>query len=204
MAPTVPPDGSHDREPSRSRAASGGPEGPRLENTANNSSARPLDRGPNRAEKRRDRFATRAVQWRASSLQRCRQCGRVPRSDASPVTIRLRDSIAGYGGLQHCGSVHACPVCSATILVGRALEIGAVLAQAVAEGHVLGFVTFTMRHRRSQPLKGLWDAAGGAWGRATSGREWRAVHGVDGVVVGWVRVWAPSGPWGPTHGLTSG
>jgi hypothetical protein len=105
------------------------------------------------------------------------------------VTIRLRESIAGYGGLQHCGSVHSCPVCSATILVGRALEIGAVLAQAVAEGHELGFVTFTMRHRRSQPLKQLWDAAGVAWGRATSGKYWVAAQGDDGSVVGWVRVW---------------
>jgi hypothetical protein len=85
--------------------------------------------------------------------------------------------------------VHACPVCSATILVGRALEIGAVLAQAVAEGHVLGFVTLTMRHRRHEALKGLWDAAGVAWARATTGREWRAVQGDDGTVVGWVRVW---------------
>jgi hypothetical protein len=129
------------------------------------------------------------VLWRASSLQRCRHCGRVPRSDAAPVTIRLREGIGGFGNLQHCGSVHSCPVCSATILVGRALEIGAVLAQAAAEGHELGFVTFTMRHRLSQPLRGLWDAAGAAWGRATTGKQWRAVHGVDGVVVGWVRVW---------------
>jgi hypothetical protein len=63
-----------------------------------------------------------------------------------------------------------------------------VLAQAVAEGHVLAFGTFTMRHRRSQPLKGLWDAAGAAWQRAISGRSWHAVKGKHGVI-GWVRVW---------------
>jgi hypothetical protein len=113
----------------------------------------------------------------------------VPRSDAAPVTIRLRDSIGGFGNLQHCGSVHSCPVCSATILVGRALEIGAVLAQAVAEGHELGFVTFTMRHRLHEPLAGLWDAAGVAWKRVTTGRQWIAAQGDDGSVVGWVRVW---------------
>ncbi len=105
------------------------------------------------------------------------------------MTIRLRDSIAGFGNLQHCGSVHSCPVCSATILVGRALEIGAVLAQAVEEGHELGFVTFTMRHRLHEPLAGLWDAAGVAWRRCISGKYWVAAQGDDGAVVGWVRVW---------------
>jgi hypothetical protein len=103
--------------------------------------------------------------------------------------MRLRESIAGFGGLQHCGSVHSCPVCSATILVRRALEIGAVLAQAAAEGHQLGFVTFTMRHRLHEPLAGLWDAAGAGWKRATGGKAWTAVQGADGAVVGWVRVW---------------
>ncbi len=181
-------------------APSGPAAGRSLENTANKVSP---SEGPQRSdlpvvpnvpvqkdrtEKRRDRFATRAVLWRASSLQRCRQCGRVPRSDAAPVTIRLREAIAGYAGLQHCGSVHSCPVCSATILVGRALEIGAVLAQAVAEGHVLAFGTFTMSHRSHEPLKGLWDAAGAAWRRSISGKGWVTVKGPHGVV-GWVRVW---------------
>ncbi len=181
MTSTVPADDPANRGPEA-------PQGPPLENTANNSSPGVPDRGLNRAEKRRDRYSTRAVLWRASSLQRCRHCGRVPRSDAAPVTMRLRESIAGYSGLQHCGSVHSCPVCSATILVHRALEIGAVLAQAVAQGHVLGFVTFTMRHRLHEPLVALWDAAGAAWKRSTGGKGWVAVQGAYGVV-GWVRVW---------------
>ena len=126
--------------------------------------------------------------WRLSSLQRVTHCGRVTRSAGSGPTVRMRDGVAGYAGLQHCGSVWACPVCSSLILVQRALEIGAVLGQAVAEGHALGFGTFTMRHRQGQALAALWGAAGQAWSRATGGEAWVAVQGDRGVA-GWVRVW---------------
>jgi hypothetical protein len=70
----------------------------------------------------------------------------------------------------------------------RALDIGAVLGQAVNEGHGLGFGSFTMRHHRSQALRGLWTAASKAWGRATSGGAWVTIQDAHGVI-GWVRVW---------------
>jgi hypothetical protein len=79
-------------------------------------------------------------------------------------------------------------VCGASILTHRALEMGAVLGQALAEGHVLGFGTLTMRHRQGQPLKALWEAAGAAWGDATKGRPWERDQAAYGLV-GWVRVW---------------
>lgn len=80
----------------------------------------------------------------------------------------------------------ACPVCASRILVHRALEIGAVLGQAIAQGHALGFVTLTMHHREGQSLELLWSAAQKAWQRSISGRGWVAV---DHLVDGWVRVW---------------
>jgi len=103
------------------------------------------------------------------------------------VGLRERNGVAGFAGLQHCGSVWACPVCSAQILTVRALEIGCVLAPAVEEGFALAFGTLTMRHRRGQSLGALWEAAGAAWARATSGRSWRAAKSAG--VEGWVRVW---------------
>ena len=160
--------------------AGGGP----LENTANNSSP-DLD---GRLSRRRSRWLLRSLLWRGSSLQRVRHCGRVTRMKGSGVTVRSRDGIAGYAGLQHCGSVWSCPVCSAQILTHRALEIGSVLGQAVTEGRALGFGTFTMRHRQGQRLAKLWDSAGRAWGRATSGGSWQRVKLAYGVE-GWVRVW---------------
>lgn len=165
---------------SAGQAAGGGP----LENIANNSSPGPSAR----AEKRDHRYALRALLWRLSTLRRLRHCGRVHRGGVEAITVRNSDIGAGFAGLQHCGSVWTCPVCSAQILTHRALEIGAVLGQAVAEGYSLGFVTFTMRHRQGQALEALWRAAGTAWGRSTSGKAWVDQSGRYGVV-GWVRVW---------------
>lgn len=157
--------------------------GSRLENTANNLS--PGDR-------RRLRFERREVLWRASGLQRVRHCGRVPRSLEDGVQLRCREGVGGYAGLQHCGSVWADPVCAGRILLHRSLEIGAVLGQAVAQGHPLGFITLTMRHHLAQALALLWAAGQKGWQRAISGKGWVAVQPL---VEGWVRVWEVSFSW---------
>ncbi|MEG5182129.1 protein rep, partial [Microcoleus sp. A2-D5] len=156
---------------------SAGPQAPPLENTANNLSA---------DDRRRLRWDRRSLLWKASSLQRVRHCGLVPTSNAGSVTMRCRDSLAGFAGLQHCGSVWSCPVCSSRILVHRALEIGSVLGEAIRQGHPLGFVTLTMHHRKGHALDLLWAAGQKGWQRAISGRGWVAV---EELVEGWVRVW---------------
>lgn len=130
--------------------------------------------------------------WRASKLKRIRHCGRVPRSNEGAVTFRVLDAVGGYSGVQHCGSVWACPVCAGRILVHRALEIGAVLGRAIEQGHPLGFVTLTMRHHQGQELAELWGAASKGWRRSISGKGWVAV---EPMVEGWVRVWEV------THGI---
>ncbi len=140
---------------------------------------------PERAGRRADRYSARAVLWRASSLRRCRHCGRVPRS-AGAVTLRVRGGVAGYAGLSHCASVWACPVCGARIRWRRSIEVGQVLASAVGEGRPLVFVTLTMRHHQAQALASLWAGAGSGWKRAISGKGWVSVSENVG---GWVRVW---------------
>lgn len=124
--------------------------------------------------------------WQASSLQRVRHCGRVPRSNDEGVGLRLSEGVAGIAGLQHCGSVWADPVCAGRILLHRALEIGAVLGRAIGQGHPLGFVTLTMRHHAGQPLALLWAAAQKGWRRCIQGKGWVEVQPL---VEGWVRVW---------------
>lgn len=144
-----------------------------------------LQGAPGPADRRRLRWERRARLWRLSRLRRLRNCGRAVRSLDGGVRLRSTEGVGGWAGLQHCGSVWACPVCAGRILVHRALEIGGVLGAALAAGHSLGFVTLTMRHRDGQALDHLWTAAGKAWGRATSGRAWVEETGVEG----WVRVW---------------
>ena len=107
------------------------------------------------------------------------------------MTLRIKDGFGGLAGLQHCGSVWSCPVCSARIRVHRALEIGSVLGRAVAAGHPLAFCTFTMAHHAGQTLDELWAAAQQAWRRTQQGK---AAQKDKKTVVGSVRVWEVT--WG--------
>lgn len=166
-----------------------------LENNANNSSA------PSR---RAARYRRRGLLWDESSLSRVRKCGRT-RHEAQGVTVRLSGTgAAGFAGVITCGSVWAEPVCNAKIMARRALEIGAAVALWQAQGHPVGFLTFTMRHRKGQSLGELWDALQRAWARATTGRGWyrdRALYGV----AGWLRVvevtWGDNGWHVHVHAL---
>lgn len=159
------------------RALEAGP----LDNIANNASPR-VDSGSRRAL----RYARREVLWKVSSLRRLWHCGRTVQHSADGVGLRVREGVAGLAGLQHCGSVWSCPVCSGRILLHRALEIGSVLGAAVAEGHSLAFGTFTMRHHAAQPLGALWGSARVGWRRVTSGKGWQLNKAR---IVGMVRVW---------------
>lgn len=155
---------------------------------ANNVSLLAPDQRERAQARRADRYLKRSILWSLSSLQRVRYCGRHPSATAAEIGVRLTAGVAGFAGLQTCGSVWADPVCSAKVLSRRAVEIGAALSTAVALGYELGFFTFTMRHRRTQPLDLLWSGAQRAWKRAISGKGWSTAVDRCGVV-GWVRVW---------------
>lgn len=157
--------------------------GAALESTANKSANL-----PEAAQRRLDRWDARADLWLLSSLQRVRHCGRVPQSNVQAIALRAGALGPSWAGLQHCGSVHAEPVCAATIRAHRALEVGAVLGAAMEDGCTLTFGTLTMRHRLGQPLPMLWDAAKVGWHEATASGGYRRQAKRVGVL-GWVRVW---------------
>ena len=129
-----------------------------LENNANNStppltSAFPAsEEGPEGWGSLRDRrYALRTLLWDVSALHRLRGCGRGRR--AAVVGVRYSPGIgAGFSGLVTCGSVWACPVCSAKILARRSLELGAGLLAWEAAGGRLVMGTLTMRHHRGHRL----------------------------------------------------
>jgi Replication protein len=136
---------------------------------------------------RRRLYAWRALHLlhRVSALNRVRNCRRV-RTGQGPVEIRYRqeDARAHTAGLQTCGSVWACPLCSERILAGRADELlSAIETHRAAGGDVL-LVTLTMRHNLRQALLALLNGLGEAWSSARkAGKLQRAVlAGVD-----WVR-----------------
>lgn len=149
-----------------------------LGNIASSSSA-----SREKADRRGVRYRLRKALWRESSLERVRNCGRLPRS--AGVGLRLGNGAAGFSGLETCGSVWACPVCAAKIAARRAEELREVLAWATANGHTVALFTVTMRHHMGQKLADLWDAETKAWQAVTSGRRWvrdRDSYGVLGFV----------------------
>jgi hypothetical protein len=140
-------------------------------------------RGVDSAERRRIRWGARALLWNASSLKSVRCCGRMLHNDAigdpndgQGVGIRCRmvdgRAVASYQNLMTCGSVWACPRCSAVIAHTRAEEIGAAVRECCRRGGRVYMLTLTMRHTRRDALSELWDALSVGWRSTFGGRSW--------------------------------
>jgi len=151
----------------------------------------PTDNG--RRQSRRDgRWAAKRVLWNDSALPRVQSCGRVGVLPDGAARVRATgagvDRRAGFAGVATCGSVWACPTCSARILAGRQAELAEAMGTWHDGGGRIALLTLTMRHRKGQALADLWDGVSHAWSKVTSGRAWVAaqqLHGspVDRVVV---------------------
>lgn len=106
---------------------------------------------------RTERWRALGVLWDMSTLARVRKCGRVTVLPGGQVGVRKKADAVGYAGLATCGSVWACPRCSARIMAVRRLELGVLIAAAAAQGLTVVFGTVTLRHRQGQSLAQLWD-----------------------------------------------
>lgn len=119
-----------------------------------------------------------------SKIKRLKKCG-TPMGAA--VSVKFDEALgAGYGNLETCGSVWSCPVCAAKIATRRGEELRDLLATAMSQEKTVSLFTLTVRHRRGQPLKSVWDAVQSGWGRITSGRAWQDAKSLYGII-GWVR-----------------
>lgn len=97
------------------------------------------------------RFALQGTARRLLPRERVARCLRAVLPGGTRVDV-LQDAEHGgahYGGLQVCGSVHACPVCAAKIGERRRAELeGAIAAHRAIGGGVL-LVTYTVAHGRA-------------------------------------------------------
>lgn len=135
------------------------------------------------AERRRIRWGARAMLWQASSLKAVRCCGRVLHNDSvgdpddgQGAVIQRREvdgrMVASYHGVMTCGSVWACPRCSAVIAHTRAMEIASAVRECHRRGGQVYLMTLTMRHSSRDGLSELWEGLATGW-RATFGtRAW--------------------------------
>lgn len=92
------------------------------------------------------------------------------------------DAFAHFSGLERCGSIWACPVCSAVIRARRALEISLALERAHTQGLGVVFTTLTLRHREDDSLAVTLDLLLEAWRRVQSWRAWRSLAATLGLV----------------------
>lgn len=123
-----------------------------------------------RVQRRARRRLLRDVLWNKSSIKRCRKCGRVP--IASTVALINNSGIAHYQGLASCGSIWACPVCSAKIRNARALEIADAAGNWHRAGGTVLMVTFTAPHDMGQPLAHLLKTISKSFSAVIAGRPW--------------------------------
>lgn len=146
------------------------------------------------AARRADRFKARHTLWDESSLPRVQNCGRAKQRNELGVVLRVKtDGVsrrAGWANVQHCGSVWACSVCSATISAHRQSDIERALtawysgaATEYGDWGRVALVTLTMRHRKGQSLASLWDALAESWNLAASGAGWAADQLAHGELV---------------------
>lgn len=152
-----------------------GAERPALGNYTNTVGTPGQSHDPEADQRARDRRAERLSALRdlaeLSGLERVRKCKRVSLIEGGEVHARTgkRASIAG---LMACGSLWACPVCSATITSARATEVTRAIEWNTERGGDVALLTLTMRHRLGQPLPLLRAALTGAWRHMTQAREW--------------------------------
>lgn len=139
-----------------------------------------------RHARRRSRFKARRALRSITTLDRVRACGMAPH-DVAGVALVMSDGapgerIAGWRGVVSCGSVWACPRCSAVVAEHRAEELREGLEEWRRQGGAVALLTLTMQHTSDDALDGLWDASAGSWRRLVAGKPWLNFKAAAGVV----------------------
>jgi len=112
------------------------------------------------------------VLWRESKLERVQMCGRVPVTPSGQVGLVNNGGVSHYRGLGTCGSIWACPVCSAKIRGGRAEEISKAAGNWDRAGNTVYLVTLTMPHDYGQRLKLLLSTVAETFSQVIAGGSW--------------------------------
>lgn len=131
------------------------------------------------------RFEALRGLWDFSTLPGVRGCRRSVIDTVEGVQVRQSGDAVGLAGLRTCGSVWACPVCSARIQAERRAELVQLVRWASMQGYVVAFGTYTLRHKAGQPLEELLTALQAGYrsvGQARGPRRVRAELGYIGQV----------------------
>lgn len=102
------------------------------------------------------RFILQSVSRKFLPMSRTNNCLRLRQgSKQIQVWQSTEHKTTSYSGLQTCGSVWACPVCSAKIAERRRVEIMAAMSAHKAAGGCVNLLTLTAPHQRTDVLRDL-------------------------------------------------
>lgn len=123
---------------------------------------------------------------RSGNVHRTRLCHAVRSSHADVITLKISKAessgkSASLSGVQTCGSVWACPVCSARIAMQRGKEIGYVIDEMIKTGHIPLMMTNTASHKKDTHLPTFIKKFSQAWRMFTQSRKWRKLKASLGI-----------------------
>ena len=151
-----------------------------------------------RQGRRKRRYHLRELNWESSPIRRVQWCGRLPGrrptgSRALPEIRTAEGNTCYWSGVARCGSVWACPVCSAKIRHERTLEVEAGMRRWLSEDNSVVFFTLTMPHDFGEPCRALMDTISQAFSSVFSGRPYKRDRDRFGIVHSFRA-------WDATHG----
>lgn len=120
-----------------------------------------------------------SIMYNAEGGKQHRVCGccRNVASDGVPVYRTLAGDNARFGNLVTCGSVWACPVCSAKITEVRRAELQAAVASWASMGGKVVLLTLTFPHHDYDELQPLLDKFGKALQLFKNSRSYKGAFG---------------------------
>lgn len=125
-----------------------------------------------RAARLVSRFSLQAAARSLLPRERVSKCLRavVPGRPGVDVLFHSERASGGFGGLQVCSSVWACPVCAAKISERRRVELDQAVQNWFSSGGYVLLVTFTVQHSAADALPLLQGALQSAYRAFVSGR----------------------------------
>jgi hypothetical protein len=127
-------------------------------------------------DSRVQRFALQSVARTFFPDSRLNKCLRLRQQGKDVQVLKSKEyKTASYSGLQTCGSVWRCPVCSAKISERRRVEILAAMTTHIAAGGCVNMLTLTCPHQFKDKLVDLLDKQAKALQTFWNSRQTKAV-----------------------------
>jgi hypothetical protein len=111
---------------------------------------------------------------------RLKACGRQP-TGATVELWRSGEGGAHFRGVETCGSIWSCPVCSAKIAQRRASEVQELAEAHEKAGGAVYMATFTLRHHSFDECKRLRLTVSKAWQKVQAGEPWKRLKAAYGI-----------------------